>query len=540
MKTLRTVLVLLTGLLLLNPTAGRAAVDFEFFYDELSPYGDWVEVDDYGYCFQPYDAGGDWRPYSDGYWADSDEGWVWVSNEPHGWATYHYGRWANITGRGWVWVPGYEWGPGWVSWRESNDYVGWAPLPPQVGWRPQTGIRFGVSFGFGDVGPGYYNFIEPRYFGYPRMRDHVLPYDRNVNIIEQTTNITNITNVVNNNRTVIYNNGPNRDFLRQRSERPIRRLNIERSGDDLTAAQLRNRRVRNEIEGDRYRVVSPKVQHAEGAKPKKVAGHVRRDQIDDGYARVADKNRADEIRKRIRAQADDPKNQKNAGTASKPKDGNRPDTNVDDKPGNARKRDEVLNRQAEIEKRPKDLHAKQREERDRAAQEKVQREQVKEQAGNAGNKPGKDTSAGVGSNANERARSPGQGGSTGKPHSAGDTPNAGRPKLQEQASRPKSESNSPQGKPQQQPTNSQRKPESQQGKPQNKSQQREQPKPQQKPEARKNQASRPEAKPQGKPDSAPGRPGPAQQSAKSQNKANPPQQKKAAGPEKKDDRKKKD
>ena len=87
---------------------------------------------DYGYCFQPNVAvsNADWRPYADGYWAYTDVGWTWVSYEDFGWATYHYGRWADLAGYGWVWVPGYEWGPAWVSWRTGGDYVGWAPLPP--------------------------------------------------------------------------------------------------------------------------------------------------------------------------------------------------------------------------------------------------------------------------------------------------------------------------------------------------------------------------------------------------------------------------
>ncbi|MCE2694183.1 MAG: hypothetical protein LW645_07940 [Verrucomicrobiaceae bacterium] len=45
---------------------------------------------------------------------------------------YHYGRWANVERHGWIWVPGTEWGPGWVSWRHSPRYVGWAPLPPEA------------------------------------------------------------------------------------------------------------------------------------------------------------------------------------------------------------------------------------------------------------------------------------------------------------------------------------------------------------------------------------------------------------------------
>ncbi len=96
------------------PRASAAAeITFQTFYDGLSPYGDWVEIDDYGYCWQPWVDSG-WAPYTDGEWANTDSGWTWVSNEDFGWATYHYGRWMQVSGRGWVWVPGYEWGPGWV------------------------------------------------------------------------------------------------------------------------------------------------------------------------------------------------------------------------------------------------------------------------------------------------------------------------------------------------------------------------------------------------------------------------------------------
>lgn len=310
MKALRALLCVVVRIVGFGPSLSRSEVDFEFFYDELSPYGAWVEVEDYGYCFRPWVDEG-WRPYTDGYWADSDEGWVWVSNEPFGWLTYHYGRWAH-TDLGWIWVPGYEWAPAWVSWRESEQYIGWAPLPPEVPWRPSTGIRFGISFGFGDVGPAYYNFCRPRYFGYPRLRDYLVPVQQNVNIIEQTTNITNITNVVNNNRTVIYNAGPNREFVRARSERPVRRLAIERTGENLSAAELRQRKLRNEVQGDRLRVVSPKVAKKDVTKPKKIAGRVEKRQIDDGYVRVADPQRAEAVRRQIRQQAENPKDQRRA------------------------------------------------------------------------------------------------------------------------------------------------------------------------------------------------------------------------------------
>ena len=47
-----------------------------------------------------------------------------------GWVTFHYGRWAHDQRLGWFWVPGDEWGPAWVDWRRGDDFVGWAPLPP--------------------------------------------------------------------------------------------------------------------------------------------------------------------------------------------------------------------------------------------------------------------------------------------------------------------------------------------------------------------------------------------------------------------------
>ena len=106
----------LVGCLLSQTSRAQAAteVSVNFFYDNLSPSGNWIEVGDYGYCFQPNVAVNNpsWRPYADGYWAYTDVGWTWVSYEDFGWATYHYGRWTDLADYGWVWVPGYEWGLG--------------------------------------------------------------------------------------------------------------------------------------------------------------------------------------------------------------------------------------------------------------------------------------------------------------------------------------------------------------------------------------------------------------------------------------------
>src|SRR2546423_270695 len=98
--------------------APGAAVSFDTFPDALAPSGDWVVVSGYGRVWRPHVAVG-WRPYSYGNWVWTDEGWLWVSDpsEPWGWGPYHYGRWAYGASYGWIWVPGYQWAPAWVSWR---------------------------------------------------------------------------------------------------------------------------------------------------------------------------------------------------------------------------------------------------------------------------------------------------------------------------------------------------------------------------------------------------------------------------------------
>jgi hypothetical protein len=151
----------------LAPRSARAQdeVNFDYFYTALQEQGEWFGTDQYGYVFQPRAAATDrnWRPYADGYWSFTDEGWTWISYEDFGWATYHYGRWARLASVGWVWVPGYEWAPAWVSWRTSpaysetagedadqpldpeSDYIGWAPLPPNAVLTPGLGLVGGID-----------------------------------------------------------------------------------------------------------------------------------------------------------------------------------------------------------------------------------------------------------------------------------------------------------------------------------------------------------------------------------------------------------
>jgi hypothetical protein len=119
----------------LTASRAQAQVDVNVsiggFYDELAPYGQWVDCS-YGQCWVPARVAADWQPYSNGQWIYTQYGWTWASNDPWGGNPYHYGTWASIEGYGWSWVPGTVWAPAWVTWSYSNNYVGWAPLPPTV------------------------------------------------------------------------------------------------------------------------------------------------------------------------------------------------------------------------------------------------------------------------------------------------------------------------------------------------------------------------------------------------------------------------
>jgi hypothetical protein len=286
---MKRILLTLTMVGFLLPLAPRVQaqtdVSLNFFYDNLSSQGNWIEVGDYGYCFQPNVAvsNSDWRPYSDGYWAYTDVGWTWVSYEDFGWATYHYGRWTNLENYGWLWVPGYEWGPAWVSWRTGGDYVGWAPLPPSghTVYQGQA-ITGGVDVEFG-IGPLYYNFVDIRYIGEPVLRGRILAPSRNVTIINRTVNITNITY----NNSTVYNYGPDYNRLNQYSTRPIQRLSLQREtsvGANFGQGQKGNF---NRVSGNQLTVVAPTIQKSQQQiAPKQVKTKVEQPKVEHGWQGV--------------------------------------------------------------------------------------------------------------------------------------------------------------------------------------------------------------------------------------------------------------
>lgn len=95
---------------------------------ELSDYGEWVGVDGV-MCWRPR-CDAEWRPYSHGYWGYWRGQPLWISDDPWGYTTCHYGRWMWADRYGWLWRPGYDWGPAYVHWAQCGETVAWVPLDP--------------------------------------------------------------------------------------------------------------------------------------------------------------------------------------------------------------------------------------------------------------------------------------------------------------------------------------------------------------------------------------------------------------------------
>ncbi|MGA9118171.1 MAG: DUF6600 domain-containing protein [Bacteroidota bacterium] len=188
---------------------GQGSVSFQLFYDELSPYGTWVDYQTYGYVWMPKGDSG-FRPYATaGRWVLTDDGWTWDSDYPWGWATFHYGRWDYDNVYGWLWVPGNEWGPAWVSWRRSPGYYGWAPLSP--GGKPHERNERWI-------------FVRDRDFTRSDIDRHYVDLTNNAAIIKHSTVIANTQR--DNKRRVTYLSGPNRDDVQRATRTTIRSVII--------------------------------------------------------------------------------------------------------------------------------------------------------------------------------------------------------------------------------------------------------------------------------------------------------------------------
>ena len=161
------------------------AVSVSVFHDHLAPYGRWVAAGSYGNVWVPRVAAG-WAPYVDGEWAYTDYGWTWVSYDPWGGDPCHYGSWAWVDPYGWVWTPGTVWAPAWVTWAYTDDYVGWAPIPPTFALSV-TGYAGSPVV----LATTRYCFVPSRQFVGVRVASVRVPVERNAAIFSSAVKTTN-------------------------------------------------------------------------------------------------------------------------------------------------------------------------------------------------------------------------------------------------------------------------------------------------------------------------------------------------------------
>jgi hypothetical protein len=213
--------------------AQQTNVSFQVFYDQLSPYGQWVDYPNYGYVWIP-NAGSDFVPYSTrGHWILTDYGFAWVSDYNWGWAPFHYGRWDYDNYYGWFWVPDNEWGPAWVSWRRANGYYGWAPMGPRV----SISVSFGRDYNSQN---DHWIFVRDRYIDRSDINRYYVNRMDHDRIIRNSTVINNT--YFDSRRNTNYVAGPTRDDVQKVTGRRVSPVSIQENdkpGQDLRNGQFR-------------------------------------------------------------------------------------------------------------------------------------------------------------------------------------------------------------------------------------------------------------------------------------------------------------
>ena len=177
-------------------------INFNTFYDQLSPYGQWLNVPRFGRVWSYNEPG--FRPYAtNGQWEDTDQGWYWNSNYEWGAIPFHYGRWELDPYYGWIWIPGYDYAPAWVVWSQTSDCYGWAPL----------GFGLDINVSFGRIPSNRWMYAPVANITRPRIDRYCIPYERNTFYYQRQQPIVNVYAQ----RNVRYMAGPRRDDHYQNS-----------------------------------------------------------------------------------------------------------------------------------------------------------------------------------------------------------------------------------------------------------------------------------------------------------------------------------
>ena len=150
----------------------------------LSQYGRFVQHQKYGEVWVPTVTPQGWHPYPPCNWVNSKQyGWYYDDKTPWGQIVHHYGRWAYDAQMGWIWTPGSEFSPGWVVWRTSPEWVGWAPM------MPDQDVQVIPASSFNNA--GYWIFVETQKFA-QGCNGTIAPPQQVPVLLKQTTYVTDI------------------------------------------------------------------------------------------------------------------------------------------------------------------------------------------------------------------------------------------------------------------------------------------------------------------------------------------------------------
>jgi hypothetical protein len=230
----------------LSRADASGSVTISFFYDELSPHGDWVTVGSYGHCWRPRGIDRDWQPYLNGEWVYTEDGWTWVSYDPWGGDPYHYGTWSLSNAYGWVWIPGTIWAPAWVTWYVGANDIGWAPVPPS--------FSVGASGYFGPpvtVSRSSYVFVPATQFVGVNVGTVRAPIAQNATLLARTKPVTRFAA----SSGVLTSGGPTVVQVERATQRKIARVSV---GDAHTKAVPLDAGLR----GRRSNVIAPAAERA--------------------------------------------------------------------------------------------------------------------------------------------------------------------------------------------------------------------------------------------------------------------------------------
>jgi len=248
---------LIVSVFTISTSKAQGSVSLQVFYDELQPYGTWMQHGGYGYVWIPR-VDRSFTPYgTNGYWINTEYGNTWVSDYSWGWAPFHYGRWFYDDFYGWLWLPDTEWGPAWVAWRSGGGYYGWAPLMP--------GFAIGVSFNYYNRIPHrYWNFVPCRYITYRTVYHHCVSRPQVINIINNTTIVTNH-----------YTDNRRRTFFTGPSRSEMERTGRERV--DVYKINDRNRPGRSDIERGTVSFYKPEIDNSRDARTRTMPSRFMQD-----------------------------------------------------------------------------------------------------------------------------------------------------------------------------------------------------------------------------------------------------------------------